>query len=1057
MHILHGTWLPPLRKFVFWGEDTEPARRKPAPGSHPFGLSLDACLRHLDLFVPDAQPDGLNTTLYLPSVNGRPMPSPEAVAVGLPMEDPRFATLKSYSMNMMTLAPKEALGLLLNLNNNANATLPFRAGADLLFWNQAARYLFDLVAEGRYRPQVTRKKKKLSANWLFLPDPALHANFAKAMPSLCRAVTEAPERLVNPVDLLNDFLDAMLGEVFKQLKYKSAVQGSMWWALTNGIAHEIPSVDALNPRDRRLLTAWEKSLNAYDGDPDGDDLPDVRVCFRLSEPEESDPAQIWRLDFLLQSADDPNAVADARAIYNPPRGGLKFGPHTVERPAALLLSSLARAVQIFPPIGRSLSERTPAGVLLMPDEVFGFLANAVPALQEAGYAVLVPSWWTRPARLKARRRLKHTEMTETAGILGRRNLVNYKWELAIGDAAISAKEFEQLVATKQSMVRIKGQWVAMDIAQMEAALDYIGKRASGSTDLLGVLQMEAGAEDVPEGVELEDPAVDEWLQDVINRLNDPTKTATPELPTGLRASLRPYQERGFAWLAQMRQLGLGACLADDMGLGKTLQTITFWLHEREKLGVGRPALLVCPSSVVANWRHEIARFAPSLRVMIHQGANRQSGELFAAAAMRADVVLTSYPLLARDVDTLKTVTWSSAVLDEAQNIKNPTTKQAAAARAINADYRLALTGTPIENRLLELWSIMQYLNPGYLSTKDKFKEKFSNLIEKGDRGSDAVKQAADTLRKLIAPFILRRVKTDPNVISDLPEKFENKAYCALTPEQATLYEAVVREEMAIIEGTDESAIKRRANVLRMLTRLKQICNHPVHFLKEEKRAAEAAGTAQNLDDRSGKLTRLQEMLEELLQVEDKALIFTQYAELGSLIVPYLEHRLKQRVLYLHGGTPIDKRAQMVEEFNTTPDAPIFVLSLKAGGTGLNLTGANHVFHYDRWYNPAVEDQATDRAFRIGQRKNVQVHKFICSGTLEEKIDELIESKRDLASRIVGTGEDWLSEMSNDDLRDLVTLRREAVQLQEPTEKETAPVRTRGRLKVVRVGVGDENE
>jgi SNF2 family DNA or RNA helicase len=477
--------------------------------------------------------------------------------------------------------------------------------------------------------------------------------------------------------------------------------------------------------------------------------------------------------------------------------------------------------------------------------------------------------------------------------------------------------------------------------------------------------------------------------------------------------LRPYQERGFGWLAQMQQLGLGACLADDMGLGKTLQTITVWLYEREQLGIKRPSLLVCPTSVVGNWQHELSRFAPSLKVYKHQGPTRHKDGNFASAAKKADVVLTSYSLLSRDLDFLDELDWANVVLDEAQNIKNPSTKQAQAARKLRGDYKLALTGTPVENRLSELWSIFHFLNPGYLGSRQSFRSQFAIPIERyGDE------HATGALRKLTAPFILRRLKTDPTIIQDLPEKFENKVYCTLTAEQATLYEAVVREEMEQIEQADED-MARRGSILRMLTRLKQVCNHPAHFLGE--------GEGAELDDRSGKLERLVEMLEEVRDVDERALIFTQYAQMGDLLQPYLREVLVDEVLFLHGGTPTKKREEMIRLFQSPNGPPIFILSLKAGGTGLNLTNANHVFHFDRWYNPAVENQATDRAFRIGQTKTVQVHKFIALGTLEEHIDEMIEHKKALADQVVGTGEAWLSELDNTQLRELVTLRHEALE------------------------------
>ena len=429
-----------------------------------------------------------------------------------------------------------------------------------------------------------------------------------------------------------------------------------------------------------------------------------------------------------------------------------------------------------------------------------------------------------------------------------------------------------------------------------------------------------------------------------------------------------------------------------------------------RAAISGPALVICPTSVVGNWQREMGRFAPELKVLLHHGSDRLTDEAFVQAAGAHDLVVSSFGLLRRDADTLGKIRWSAVIVDEAQNIKNPETRQAQIARKLPADYRIALTGTPVENRLSDLWSIMQFLNPGYLGSQRAFRQEFVVPVE---RYGDA--DAAARLRRLVQPFVLRRLKTDPTIISDLPEKNEMKVYCPLTPEQATLYEAVVKDTLEKVESSE--GIERRGLVLAMLMKLKQVCNHPAHFL----------GDGSALAGRSGKLARLAEMLEEVQSIGDRALVFTQFYEMGEMLRKYLGETLGGGVQFLHGGTPQGQRERMVARFQEEEDAPgIFILSLKAGGTGLNLTRANHVFHFDRWWNPAVENQATDRAFRIGQRRDVQVHKFVCLGTLEERIDDLIESKRALAENVLGTGEAWLTEFSTDQLRDLLALRRDAV-------------------------------
>ncbi|HEV2656795.1 MAG TPA: DEAD/DEAH box helicase, partial [Ktedonobacteraceae bacterium] len=461
----------------------------------------------------------------------------------------------------------------------------------------------------------------------------------------------------------------------------------------------------------------------------------------------------------------------------------------------------------------------------------------------------------------------------------------------------------------------------------------------------------------------------------------------------------------------LKEFGFGACLADDMGMGKTPMLIALLLHERTKKQKAlHPTLVICPMSIVGNWQREIQKFAPSLSVLVHHGVERLSDEAFAEAVKKCDVAITTYSLALRDKEQLATIDWENVVVDEAQNIKNETAKQTQAIKQLQGRYRIALTGTPVENRLSELWSIMEFLNPGYLGTGTDFRQSFAIPIERYHNA-----ERSQTLKKLVQPFMLRRLKTDKTIIQDLPDKMEMNVFCNLTQEQASLYEAVVKEMMERIEQSD--GMERRGLILSTLMKLKQVCNHPAHFLSDHS----------SLARRSGKLARLEEMLEEVLEGGEKALIFTQFAEMGELLQQYLEERFGCEILFLHGSTSKKQRDMMVQRFQEEQHgAPLFLLSLKAGGVGLNLTAANHVFHFDRWWNPAVENQATDRAFRIGQKKNVQVHKFVCVGTLEERIDQMIEQKKELAESIVGSGENWLTEMSTEQLKSLFSLSREAV-------------------------------
>ncbi|HEY9747583.1 MAG TPA: SNF2-related protein, partial [Allocoleopsis sp.] len=469
-------------------------------------------------------------------------------------------------------------------------------------------------------------------------------------------------------------------------------------------------------------------------------------------------------------------------------------------------------------------------------------------------------------------------------------------------------------------------------------------------------------------------------------------------------------------------------VANQILCHNTIQTIAFLLHLKEQAALEQPTLLVCPTSVLGNWEREVKKFGPTLKVIVHHGDKRPKGKAFAKAVKDQHLVITSYALIQRDLKDLQSIKWQGVVLDEAQNIKNPEAKQSQAVRQLENHFRIALTGTPVENRLSELWSILDFLNPGYLGPKNFFQRRFAIPVERyGDTAS------LKTLRSLVQPFILRRLKSDRSIIQDLPDKQEMTIFCGLTAEQAKLYQQAVDASLAEIESAE--GIKRRGMILALLVKLKQICNHPTLLKDEGGGRKDETKTTSSFKSRSGKLQRLEEMLEEILSTSeevganraDRALIFTQFAEWGKLLQDHLQKQLKQEVFFLYGSTSKKQREEMVDRFQYDPQGPrIFILSLKAGGVGLNLTRANHVFHFDRWWNPAVENQATDRVFRIGQTRNVQVHKFVCNGTLEEKIHELIESKKALAEQVVGAGEHWLTELDTDQLRNLLLLDRSAV-------------------------------
>lgn len=789
------------------------------------------------------------------------------------------------------------------------------------------------------------------------------------------------------------------------------------------------------------------------------DAAPFRPLLQLLEPDDDSPA--WRLRLILQDKLDASTLLPIRLDSQ----GRAEGEWPQPWEAFILDRSAGWLDQLRGQLTRvHRSERGSRDVLSEPlsdQEAWQFLTVESGRLLEAGWQVLLPGWWeaARKKKPRLRAKVKEEEGKERGqSFFGLDSIIHFDWRIAIGDTDLSEEEFADLVARNERLVRFRGEWVPLDPAlleQIRRAMEGVDRKQGLSfQDILHLhllhneqreyrklKQREGQQEEEPEEstdrVHLE-VELNEHLNRIIAQLGG-SQGGAPSLPVpaGLHAELRSYQKEGFSWLGFLRRFGLGACLADDMGLGKTIQFITYLLHlkENEPRSAGQaPALLVCPTSVLGNWQKEISRFAPSVNVLLHYGARRSSGDEFRAQTEQVDIIITSYATATLDQEMLQSYTWASICLDEAQNIKNAQTKQSLAVRSFPAKHRIALTGTPIENRLAELWSIYDFINPGYLGSAKAFQNRFISAIEK-DKDEDRMQD----LQQLVKPFMLRRKKKDPNIQLDLPDKNEMKTYIHLTGEQSALYDQSVKElmdKMKELEG-----IKRKGAILSALTQLKQLCDHPLLVTKEappETLSAENAESGYDtyspldmsmLISRSAKLERLMELVRELREEGERCLIFTQYIGMGEMLQRVLRQELQEPVLYLHGGTSKKARDRMIEEFQsrTLPaeqQPSVFILSIKAGGVGLNLTAANHVFHFDRWWNPAVENQATDRAYRMGQTKDVQVHKFISLGTLEERIDEMLESKQQLSDNIITSSENWITELSTDELHDLFTRRRD---------------------------------
>jgi len=954
------------------------------------------------------------------------------------LKRPRSKVPRIFNVQGKALSVMYSITALLTIGDSES---PYKkSSSSLKVWSLAAKFALELIIRGQMVPYlVPQSKDSFRARWkisLWIDtDKGRFLKLAEAMPLAAHAVPykeRNKDRSFSPTiyssrfilqQFLDEAADALIRHSYKILEEKKeqrffteSLDDTWYTRLITSLTGSDPLFHIKGFNERyipQILTRWLRPVAVPH------QWEDYRICFRLEMPSGSqkDDNQ-WQISYLLQAADDPSLLVPAEKIWKSSKRELRFLNRTFKEPQEKLLAGLAEASTIFSPLTESLQTARPSYVKINANEAWNFIHEAVPILQQSGFAVLLPQELTRAGqrRIKVRMRVGSRRSADKAGVgagkFSLSSLIDYQWEVALGDETLPISEFKQIARLKQPLVRWRDRWVMVDPAEVSQIEKLFEKAASGKLPLQEALS--CALLERKEHPDLQAPVevvATGNIKTLVDTLKNGKALKPVKTPPTFRGKLRPYQERGLMWLTGMTNLGFGICLADDMGLGKTIQVIAWLLHRKELMpDDSHPILIVCPTSVLGNWQREIERFAPQLPVIRHHGLDRAcSKESLEERFSSYTVVLTTYSLARRDRELLSQIDWGAVILDEAQNIKNPFSQQARAIRGFKAQNKIALTGTPVENRLSELWSIFEFLNPGFLGPLKRFKRNFALPIE---RYKDP--EATHKLKKLTGPFLLRRLKTDRSIIADLPEKNEMKVFCTLTREQATLYQALLDETMEKIEKSEGMA--RRGLILSLIMSLKQICNHPSLYLRETvSRSA-----------RSGKLERLIEMSEEIIEEESHALIFTQFREMGYILVRCLEEKLGVEVPFLHGGVPSKKRDQMVRSFQEDKDAPpLFLVSLRAGGTGLNLTRASFVFHFDRWWNPAVENQATDRTFRIGQKKNVQVYKMVCLGTLEEKIDKILEEKSELADRIIGAGEEWITEMSNDKLREILTLSSEA--------------------------------
>lgn len=769
--------------------------------------------------------------------------------------------------------------------------------------------------------------------------------------------------------------------------------------IADSIAHESAFAD------------WSSQLSDHMSQVLG--APNVSLQGRLEppgllDPNNSDPvldsAEPWKL--LLEVVAEDGLTVGFDDVWNSTPDALELSDEAGLVPLRQRMRELLeRLSNQLASLSALANEPYPHVLLMDTDEVSDLLGDGLEACRLAGLPILTPTGMlNQAARLTAQARSSNA-LGRSAGLS--QAMVNVDWGLALGDISLTEEEIIALARANADLVALRGEWVQVDRRQMQSALARLETQRRDASELtpaelLRETVKELGADTA------EHFTADGWIADLLAGLPD-DQLGEVEEPAGFHGDLRPYQRRALAWLQFLGRLGLGGCLADDMGLGKTPTALSHILARTlDRLhhdAPHQPHLVICPLSVVTNWANEAATFTPELSVMVAHGADRPRGRKLREQVAQHDIVITTYGTASRITSELEPIQWDVIICDEAQAIKNHRTNAALAIRELRAQQLVALTGTPVENRLSELWSILDALNPGMLGGISWFRRQFAHPIE---RDNDT--EALEALRRLTAPFVLRRTKADRSLVPDLPDKVEQVAWATITAEQAGLYQAVIDD--FVQKSSVATGMERRGLVLATLTKLKQVCNHPAHFLGE--------GTVGS-DERSGKLDRFDELLEVILDASERTLVFTQYREMGKLLSAHVESKYGVSAPFLHGGSTLKQRQAMVDTFQGPDGHPVQVISLRAGGTGLNLTAASRVIHYDRWWNPAVEDQATDRTWRIGQDKTVFVHKLVCQGTLEERVDAMLNEKRALADSVVGTDESWLTELSTDELRDILKL------------------------------------
>ncbi len=765
----------------------------------------------------------------------------------------------------------------------------------------------------------------------------------------------------------------------------------------------------------------------------------IKIVLQLELP--NDNQEEWPLNLYIAFQNSQNLILLKDFLKGESNLDLEVMDffETKEELMELILRSLGKIVKIYPPIKKALDGSYPKELKLSSSEVMNFLSYPKDILIQSGFNVILPEVFKKGGKQRLSAIMiiyseeeleeKKISTSSIAPMFQLNDMLNFRWEGELGDKQLDKEQFEKLIDANQPLINIKGEWVLVDQQDLENIHKIFNSSAEvgnytkpqGTIKYLDALKLglskevEVGTTGINYKV-----IIKGHFEEIINKIKTIEKFEEISIPASFNGILREYQKVGLTWMANLCELNFGMCLADDMGLGKTIQVIALLLHFKQKYPQNlNSVLIICPTSVLYNWKKEINRFGPDLDVIFHHGPERVKKLSKISKYVKSHrIILTTFGTIRNDVDLLKTIQFTGIIVDESQNMKNYEAQQTQAIYKLQSNYRICLSGTPIENRLMELWTLFEFLNPGLLGDQKKFRDNFVIPIERFHN-----QDATEKLKKIISPFILRREKSDKSIIKDLPEKNEMKIYIELSEMQYELYKKLVQETLKQFESTHADKKNKSMYILTLLTKLKQICNHPFQFLHKSISIEELSENFENFVSMSPKLERLLEMIDEVISKGEKAIIFTQFTQMGNILKKVLSYKYNFPILYFHGSVTADKRKEIVDEFQSekpnTP--PLLILSLRAGGLGLNLTAATTVFHYDRWWNPAVEKQATDRAYRIGQTESVNVYKFIMADTIEEKIDKLIEEKKELADMVIATGESWISELNDEKIKELISL------------------------------------